>query len=120
MGELGAFITAALPLLSLLMSGTPIGAAVSAISFTQWVTLGVSVAEAGPAVAGALPKIIAAAHPALAALKPAFEQFVTDLFKDDGGPQEAAANIRAWLAANADTVPTTIPTCHFRINQNGT
>ncbi len=102
MNEIADCIEAALPLLSLLAGGTPIGAAVSAITFSQWVTIGLKAAEAGPAVAAALPKILAAMHPAFEAIKPALEQFVIDLFKDGGGPHEAAGNIRAWLAANAD------------------
>jgi hypothetical protein len=101
MSAIGDFITALVPLLSLLISGTPIGAAVSAITFAQWIAIGVKTLEAGPAVAAAMPKILQALDPAFEALKPVFEQFIADVFKDDGGPHVAAGNIRAWVSANA-------------------
>jgi hypothetical protein len=103
MTAIGEFITALVPLLSLLISGTPVGAAVSAITFAQWIAIGIKGAEAGPAVMAAMPKIIQALDPAFDALKPVFEQFIADVFKDDGGPTKAAANIRAWVSANATT-----------------
>ncbi len=105
------FLTALIPLLAALASGSGASSAISAavlpalssalgvnvatavgdITFAQWISIGISLAEQGPTIRADVQKMFAALHPA-------FAKFVADLQRD--GPHIAAANIGAWLRAN--------------------
>jgi hypothetical protein len=104
-GAASAISAALLPSLSTAFAGTAITSALEAITLSQWVTIGVDLAENEPTIAAGVRKLFAGLHPALA-------RFVVDLETHMAlNPSATAAeiagrNLALWFAANA---PKTIP-----------
>jgi len=101
-------ILAILPLLDDVLAAAPalsglqaifasegVGAALSAVSFAEWVQIAEKVAAAAPAV-----------QKAWAALHPAFTELVTDLTEKGLDLHDAAANANAWFRdKQSKTIP---------------
>ena len=87
---MGELLLALVPLLQGLLAGPGVTAALSGLTFAQWVTIGIKALAAGPEVMDML-----------AALHPAFDKFIEDLARTEN-PQAAAKSVQQWLAANAN------------------